>query len=541
MSSYVQRRWYPLVLAVVGLVLLPLSVLALSWQSIDLQIWSHLWDTQMPRLLGNTLTLVVGVGTGVTVIGVSLAWLTSLCEFPGRRWLDWALMLPFAIPAYVLAFVFVGLLDFAGPVQSLLREWFGNGLRLPRVRSTGGVIIVLVLVFYPYVYLLARTAFLAQGKGLMEAARMLGQSPWQAFWRVALPVARPAIGAGVALALMETLADFGAVAVFNFDTFTTAIYKTWYGFFSLSSAAQLASLLLLAVMLVLYGERRARGKDHAASERPRGQALYRLSGFKAWLASGWCALVFACAFVVPMVQLVAWCWQRGRFDLDERYRELILHTLYLGAMAALITVAVALLLAFARRQAPTPGIRAGVAIANLGYALPGSVLAVSLMLAFSFLDRELVVPVSSWLGGAGRPLLLGSVAALLVAYLVRFIAVAYGPLESSLARIRPSLPEASRSLGVGGARLFFKVYLPLLLPGTLSAALLVFVDTLKEMPATLLMRPFGWDTLAVRVFEMTSEGEWARASLPALTLVLVGLLPVIGLIRRSARQLGRTH
>lgn len=541
MSSSVQRRWYPLVLAVVGLVLLPLSVLALSWQSIDLQIWSHLWDTQMPRLLGNTLTLVVGVGTGVTVIGVSLAWLTSLCEFPGRRWLDWALMLPFAIPAYVLAFVFVGLLDFAGPVQSLLREWFGNGLRLPRVRSTGGVIIVLVLVFYPYVYLLARTAFLAQGKGLMEAARMLGQSPWQAFWRVALPVARPAIGAGVALALMETLSDFGAVAVFNFDTFTTAIYKTWYGFFSLSSAAQLASLLLLAVMLVLYGERRARGQDHAASERPRGQALYRLSGFKAWLASGWCALVFACAFVVPMVQLVAWCWQRGRFDLDERYRELILHTLYLGAMAALITVAVALLLAFARRQAPTPGIRAGVAIANLGYALPGSVLAVSLMLAFSFLDRELVVPVSSWLGGAGRPLLLGSVAALLVAYLVRFIAVAYGPLESSLARIRPSLPEASRSLGVGGARLFFKVYLPLLLPGTLSAALLVFVDTLKEMPATLLMRPFGWDTLAVRVFEMTSEGEWARASLPALTLVLVGLLPVIGLIRRSARQLGRTH
>ncbi len=541
MSSSVQRRWYPLVLAVVGLVLLPLSVLVLSWQSIDMQIWSHLWDTQMPRLLGNTLTLVLGVGTGVTVLGVSLAWLTSLCEFPGRRWLDWALMLPFAIPAYVLAFVFVGLLDFAGPVQSLLREWFGSGLRLPRVRSTGGVIIVLVLVFYPYVYLLARTAFLAQGKGLMEAARMLGQSPWQAFWRVALPVARPAIGAGVALALMETLADFGAVAVFNFDTFTTAIYKTWYGFFSLSSAAQLASLLLLAVMLVLYGERRARGQDHAASESPRGQALYRLRGLKAWVASGWCALVFACAFVVPMLQLVVWCWQRGRFDLDERYRELIVHTLYLGAMAALITVTVALLLAFARRQAPTRGIRAGVAVANLGYALPGSVLAVSLMLAFSFLDRELVVPLSGWLGGAGRPLLLGSVAALLVAYLVRFIAVAYGPLESSLARIRPSLPEASRSLGVGGPRLFFKVYLPLLLPGTLSAALLVFVDTLKEMPATLLMRPFGWDTLAVRVFEMTSEGEWARASLPALTLVLVGLLPVIGLIRRSARQVGRNH
>lgn len=208
MAHPAQRRWYLPVFTVAALVLLPLSVLLLSWQSIDTQIWAHLWDTQMPRLLGNTLTLVLGVGVGVTLLGVSLAWLTSLCEFPGRRWLDWALMLPFAIPAYVLAFVFVGLLDFAGPVQTLLREWWGSGLRLPRVRSTGGVIIVLVLVFYPYVYLLARTAFLAQGKGLLEAARVLGQSPWQAFWHVALPMARPAIGAGVALALMETLADF---------------------------------------------------------------------------------------------------------------------------------------------------------------------------------------------------------------------------------------------------------------------------------------------------------------------------------------------
>ena len=540
MSHPAQRRWYPLVFTVCALVLLPLSVLVLSWQSIDLQIWSHLLDTQMSRLLGNTLTLILGVGVGVTVLGVSLAWLTSLCEFPGRRWLDWALMLPFAIPAYVLAFVFVGLLDFSGPVQTLLREWFGP-MRLPRVRSTGGVIIVLVLVLHPYVYLLARTAFLAQGKGLMEAARVLGQSPLQAFWRVALPMARPAIGAGVALALMETLADFGAVAVFNFDTFTTAIYKTWYGFFSLSSAAQLASLLLLAVMLVLYGERRARGAVRSSNERPRVAALYHLRGVKALAASSWCLLVFACAFVIPVLQLLVWFWQRGRFDLDERYGALILHTLYLGAMAALITVAVALLLAFARRQAPTRVVRAGVSLANLGYALPGSVLAVSIMLAFSYLDNQLVVPLSSWLGGAGRPLLMGSLAALLLAYLVRFIAVAYGPLENSLGRIRPSLPEASRSLGVSGPRLFFKVYLPLLVPGALSAALLVFVDVLKEMPATLLMRPFGWDTLAVRVFEMTSEGEWSRASLPALTLVLVGLLPVIGLIRRSARHPGQSH
>lgn len=523
---------------VAALVILPLSVLLLSWQTIDGQIWSHLWETQLPRLLGNTLTLIVGVGLGVTLLGVSLAWLTSLCEFPGRKWLDWALMLPFAIPAYVLAFVFVGLFDFAGPVQTLLREWFGTGLRLPRVRSTGGVILVLVLVFYPYVYLLARTAFLAQGKGLMEAARILGHSPWRAFRSVALPMARPAIGAGIALALMETLADFGAVSVFNFDTFTTAIYKTWYGFFSLSSAAQLASLLLLAVMLVLYGERRTRGRGRAGTERPRGRALYVLRGPKAWLASGWCVLVFACAFVIPVLQLLVWFWKRGRIDLDERYFGLILHTLYLGGMAALITVSIALVLAFARRNLPAPSVRASVGLANLGYALPGSVLAVSIMLGFSYLDGNLVIPLSKWLGGAGQPLLMGSLAALLLAYLVRFMAVAYGPLESSLARIRPSLPESARSLGVSGSWLFGKIYLPLLLPGALSAALLVFVDVLKEMPATLLMRPFGWDTLAVRIFEMTSEGEWARASLPALTLVAVGLLPVIALIRRSAAQAG---
>lgn len=535
------NRWYPITFAVAALVLLPISVLLLSWAEIDREIWSHLWETQMARLLGNTLVLVAGVSVGVTVLGVSLAWLTSLCEFPGRRWLDWALMLPFAVPAYVLAFVFVGLLDFSGPVQTLLREWFGSGLRLPRVRSTGGVITVLVLVFYPYVYLLARTAFLAQGRGLMEAARVLGLSPLAAFWRVALPMARPAIGAGLALAIMETLADFGTVSVFNFDTFTTAVYKTWYGFYSLSSATQLASLLLLFVMLVLLGERYSRGRSSVPNERPRGAALYRLHGWKAFAASAWCLLVFACAFVIPVLQLLVWVWQKGRFDLDERYWGLILHSLYLGGFAAVLTVAVALLLAFARRVSPTPAVRSAVGIANLGYALPGSVLAVAIMLAFSWLDNHAVIPLSSALGGAGKPLLLGSIGALLVAYLIRFMAVAYNPLEGALARIRPSLPEASRSLGVGGAGLFFRVYLPLLVQGALSASLLVFVDVLKEMPATLLMRPFGWDTLAVRVFEMTSEGEWARAALPALTLVLVGLFPVIGLIRRSARQSGSSR
>jgi len=536
MSTMPRWRWVAYLSA--ALVVMPLLVLLLSWQSIDSAIWSHLLQTQLFRLIGNTLTLVTGVIIGVLILGVSLAWLISLCEFPGRRWLDWALMLPFAIPAYVLAFVMIGILDFAGPVQTFLRGWLGSDFRMFSIRSTGGVISVLVLVFYPYVYLLARSAFMAQGKGLMEASRILGQSPWQGFWRVALPMARPAIGAGAALAVMETLADFGAVSAFNYDTFTTAIYKTWYGFYSLQTATQLASVLLLFVFLALFAERRAQGsRRFPGVDRPRQGAIYRLRGIKAWLATGYCLLVLAIAFIIPVIQLTYWLMRSGLNDLDSRYWSLIQNTLLLGSMAALMTVALGILLVLAKRFQPIRRIRSAVAVANLGYALPGSVLAVAIMFAFSIADNQLLIPLRQWLGEEQpAPLLLGSLFALLLAYLIRFMAVAYGPLDTSLARIRPSLPEAAQSLGQSSWRVFTRVYLPLLLPGILSAALLVFVDVLKEMPATLLMRPFGWDTLAVRIHGLTAEGDWARASLPALTLVLVGLIPVIVLIRRSARR-----
>jgi iron(III) transport system permease protein len=530
--------WRAVAYGSAALVLMPLLVLLLSWQAIDLDIWTHLLQTQLLQLIGNTLMLVAGVGTGVVVVGVSLAWLTSMCEFPGRRWFDWALMLPFAIPAYVLAFVMIGLMDFSGPVQTLLREWLGNDFRMVSIRSTGGVILVLVLVFYPYVYLLARSAFMAQGRGLMEAARVLGQTPWRGFTKIALPMARPAIGAGAALAIMETLADFGAVSVFNYDTFTTAIYKTWYGFFSLQTATQLASVLLLFVFLALFVERRAQGsRRFPGVDRPRPGAIYRLRGARAWLASGYCLLVLAIAFIIPVIQLVFWLVDGGLAYLDSRYWSLIRNTLLLGAMAAVLTVSLGILLALARRLQPIRRVRSAVAVANLGYALPGSVLAVGIMFAFSWLDNAFLIPLRGWFGvEQPAPLLLGSLFALLLAYLIRFMAVAYGPLDTSLARIKPSLPEAAQSLGQSGWAVLRRIYLPLLLPGILSAGLLVFVDVLKEMPATLLMRPFGWDTLAVRIHGLTTEGNWERAALPALTLVLVGLLPVIVLIRRSARR-----
>ncbi|RRJ83518.1 iron ABC transporter permease [Aestuariirhabdus litorea] len=516
---------------------MPLLVLFISWGTVQTEVWLHLIETQLGRLLGNTLILLLGVGVGVTLLGVSLAWLTAMCEFPGRKWFDWALMLPFAVPAYVLAFVFIGLLDFSGPVQTQLREWFGRDLWFPPVRSTGGVILVLVLVFYPYVYMLARSAFVAQGRGLMDSARILGMGPWRSFWKVALPMARPAIAAGLALALMETLADFGAVSSFNYDTFTTAIYKSWYGFFNLQAAAQLASLLLLFVAIALLVERRARGKARfAESERRHIRQVYRLRAPLAWLASGYAGLVVICAFVVPIIQLLVWIFTDAFEDLDSRYLGLVAKTLGLGAIAAVMTVTTAVLLAYAQRQHRDRWVAGSVSIANLGYALPGSVLAVGIMVAFTWLDGTIAIPLQQWLGFEGRQLFMGSLLALIVAYGIRFLAVAFGPVESGLQRIRPSILESAQSLGEPPMGIVRRIYLPMLSPSLITAALLVFVDVLKEMPATLLMRPFGWDTLAVRIFEMTSEGEWERAALPAFTLVLVGLIPVVLLMRRSARH-----
>ncbi len=516
-------------------VLLPFA----AWLVPQTAVWRHLADTVLAELLLNTLILSVGVGLGVLVTGVGLAWLTTLCEFPGRRVFEWALMLPLALPAYVLAFVAVGLLDFSGPLQTWLRSVFGDELRLPAIRSAGGVIMVLTLALYPYVYLLARTAFLAQGRSLMESARMLGLNPWRAFVRVALPTARPAIIAGLALALMETLADFGAVYIFNFDTFTTAIYKTWFGLFNLSAAAQLSSLLLLLVALALFAEQRGRGRArYYSGGKIEAAKRYPLRGARAWAATGAALLVLSLAFVIPLIQLTIWAAQAVRDGVNENYFGHVTHTMLLSACAALLIVATALLFGFVQRRWPGALSRAAVRLATLGYALPGTVLAVSIMLSFTALQNQLDAIARSWFSLDTGLLLSSSVAALLFAYLVRFLAVGYGPVESALTRITPAMEMAAQSLGATPRETLWRIYLPLLRAGLLTAALLAFVEVMKEMPATLLLRPFGWDTLAVNIFELTSEGEWAQAALPALTLVLVGLIPVTMLMRPGTTRNG---
>jgi iron(III) transport system permease protein len=529
------RLWQIASLAVALVVAAPILVLAATWLAPAGEVWRHLAQTVLGELVRNTLVLMLGVGVGVFVLGVGLAWVVSVCDFPGRKIFDWALMLPLAIPAYVLAFVAVGLLDYSGPVQGWVRELFGASAWFPPIRSGGGVIAVMVLAFYPYVYMLARAAFLSQGRAMFETGRVFGLSPWGAFVRVALPMARPAIAAGVALALMETLADFGAVAVFNYDTFTTAIYKAWQGLFSLNAAAQLASLLLLVVAFILMAEHvtRGRARYHATTKGAR-EARFRLVGWRGAGVTALCMLVLLLAFLVPVGQLLVWVGRSAYLDFDWRYLRFFSNTLALGLAAALLTTFSALLLAYTYRLKPDRLTRSAVRFATLGYALPGSVLAVGIMLSFVWLDERLAQLLAPVLGIAPGPLLAGSLFALILAYGVRFMAVAHGPIDSAFERIRPSLWQAARSLGAGNAEILWRVSIPLLRTGLLSAALLVFIEVMKEMPATLLLRPFGWDTLATRIFEMTSEGEWERAALPALTLVLAGLIPVVLLVRRSS-------
>jgi len=523
------------------IVVMPLLIVFSGWMHPGNEVWQHLAQTVLADLLKNTAWLLLGVGIGVTILGVGLAWLTTRCEFPGRRFFDWALMLPLAVPAYVMAFVVLGLLDFTGPVQTTLREMLGrSNVWFPEVRSTGGVITVMTLVLYPYVYMLARSSFITQGNSTVEAARSLGLNAWAAFFQISIPTARPAIIAGLSLALMETLADFGTVAIFNYDTFTTAIYKAWFGLFNLQAASQLASFLLILVVIALTAERQLRGKaKYHEATRSTNVYRYHLTGWHRWGTLFIASTILLLAFIVPVIQLSIWAWGVLSADMDERYISLLMHTLMLGGMAASLTIISAMILAFTRRTHNDFVVRTSVNIATLGYALPGSVLAVGIMLTFTSLDNVLATIATLFGWQSPGQILTGSVFALVMAYVVRFLAVAYGPIESGLGRIRASLAEAAHGLGDSPMVTLWRVYLPLLRPGLFTAALLVFVDVMKEMPATMLLRPFGWDTLAVRIYEMTSEGEWERAALPAITLILVGLIPVIVLVKRSAKYQGR--
>lgn len=496
------------------------------------QVWEHLSQYVLPRVLANTILLMVGVAVGVLAVGVPLAWLTAACDFPGRRFFSWALMLPLAIPAYVLAFVHVGILDFSGPVQTWVREQFGSSGAFPNVRTSAwAVTVVLVLAFYPYVYLLARNAFRTQGRRAMEAAQTLGMSRTRAFFKVAVPMARPWIVGGLTLVMMETLADFGAVAVFNYDTFTTAIYKSWFGLFNLPAAAQLASLLILFVLVLAVFEQRVRGRRQyqvAFGVSPR----VALTGTGRWLATAACTIVFCMAFAVPVIQLVVWALEIWREDLDARYWGFAWNSVKLAVFAGIAATILAMMLSWVRRHYADTATNWVTRLAILGYAMPGSVLAVGVFIPIAWLDDHLL-RIASGFGYSGYQILKGTLAAMLLALVVRFLAVAFQATDSAMQRVTRSQDDAARSLGLNAGQTLRRLYVPLVRPGLLAAFLLVFVDVLKEMPITLMTRTFGWDTLAVRIFQLTSESMWERAALPAIFIVLVGLLPVMLLVRHT--------
>jgi iron(III) transport system permease protein len=515
------RAWIAVLLLAAPL-LLALAGLAGAWLTPAPEVWSHLRQHVLPGAAANTAALLLAVAIGCSGIGVACAWLNARCEYPGRRLFDWALLLPLALPTYVVAFVAIGLLDYAGPVQSAWRALSGSRATLFSPNGWGWAAALLVLCFYPYVYLTVRAVLLRQGDSAGEAARTLGMGRWQAFWRVRLPLLRPALVAGLGLALLETLAEFGAVSLLGVETLTTAVYKTWFGLYSLPAAAQLASIGLLLAALMLLAEARARARQRqygAVRVRPLrttlapGPALLAIVGQSLLLLAG---------FVLPVGQLLVWAWASGG-DAGASAAALG-NTVQLGAIAALLLVAAALLMVWLRRPG-RPLRSAPLALATLGYGVPGTVLAAGLLLGLIGLEAGL-----ARIGLAGVALT-GTVATLLLALHARFLRAASEPIAAGAGQLRPTLFEAARTLGAGPRARLQRLTLPLLRPSVLAALLLVAIEVMKELPATLMLRPFGWDTLAVRIYALTSEGLWREAALPALALVLAGLLPVWLLVR----------
>ncbi|MBF8448231.1 ABC transporter permease [Aeromonas dhakensis] len=515
------------------LLALPVLALVFSAFSADGDLFSHLADTVLFDYLTNTLGLVVGVVLLSLLFGVPTAWLVAMCQVPGRRALQWALMLPMAMPSYIVAYVYTDLLDYSGPLQAGLRQLFGwsspADYWFPAIRSLGGAAWVLALVLFPYVYLLTRASFLEQSVSLIHSSRLLGCSPWQSFRRLSLPLARPAIMVAVSLVAMETLADFATVHFFAINTLTTAVYDTWLGYGSLATAAKLSCLMLLAVVLLIALERRSRSRQQVfqksmGHEQPM---RYPLKGARRWLAGLWCWGLVLAGFGLPFVILLDYGVRYFELSWTPEFVRFAGNSLAISALTALLAMGIALLLGFCRRL--DGGIKSllPLRIAAMGYAMPGTVLAIGVLVPLTALDFA-INDLAEWLGRQGPGLLLtGTLTAIVFGYLVRFVAIAIGSVESSMGKISPSLDMAARSLGQGDGAMLRRVHLPLVQRGLFAGAMLVFIESMKELPAALLLRPFNFDTLATHVYQFVSDEMLERGALGAIVIVLVGLLPLI--------------
>ena len=534
------RLWTIGAWLVAAVALAPIAVVCSALLSPAGAVFGHLWRTVLGGYVVNTVALAVLAGALAAALGVGCAWVVATRDFPGRRFLSWALMLPLAVPAYVIGYVYTDLLEFAGPVQSGLRAVFGwQGAVLPPIRSLGGASLMLGLVLYPYVYLLARTAFAGQAKALFEAARVLGADRRRAFWGIALPAARPVIAGGVALVMMETVADYGVVEYFGVATFTTGIFRTWLLLGERDAALLLAACLFGLVALLVLGERLARRGRFSNPLAPSGAAgLLPLGGWRGAVASVGVAAPLLLGFVVPVLVLARYAIEVGDPLLGRGFAAFVQASVSIAGMTAAAAVAVALWLAYCERLSPHPATRIAIGTATLGYALPGAVVAVGVLVPLTAIDLALARSLRDGFGWNTGLLLTGTGAALVFACVVRFLTVAYNACHGGLAQIHLRLDDAARTLGAGPGRVLRQIHAPLLRGSVATASLLVFIDVMKELPATLILRPFNFETLATRVYRLAADERLAEASTAALAIVLVGVVPAIllGAARSGSRN-----
>lgn len=540
-------HWLALVLPVAALVLLPLLSIIVMSLSPSENIWPHLLATILPRSIRDTFLLMGGVGVLSLFIGTGAAWLVTMYDFRGRNFFDWALLLPLAMPTYMIAYCAVDLLEYSGPVQTGLRGLFGfadsRDYWFPNIATLPGAIIVMALVLYPYVYLAARASFMQQSVRVLEVSRTLGCTPFGAFRSVGLPLARPALIAGLVLALMECLNDYGAVAYFGVETLTASVYSTWLERSNLGGAAQIATLMLFIVIALLFVEQKARSQQKYYSPTGHSQQLpvIRLAGLGQLVAIGACAVPFILGFALPFLVLLNASVRFIDFVWTETFWRAAGFSVLLASLTAVLAVSVALLLSYGKRVTAHPWLRQVNWLAGMGYAIPGAILAIGILIPLAKIDNMINTLMVGNFGISTGLILSGSLVALLFAYLVRFLAISLGTVEAGFQKISPNLDGAARTLGRSGGSTFSSVLLPIMRPHIAAAALLVFVDTMKELPATLLLRPFNFDSLATLVFEFASREEFEEAGLAGLTIVAVGLVPLLILNRTVSAHRASKH
>ncbi|WP_449045799.1 ABC transporter permease [Paracoccus versutus] len=531
--------WQAAALAVAALVLLPVLALGLFALRGSPGLWAHLVSNVLPVAARQTVILLVGVGAIVATLGTVTAWLVAACDFPGRRFFGWALLLPLAVPTYIVAYAYLDLLHPVGPVQGAIRGWLGYSspreFRLPDIRSMPGCILLLGLVLYPYVYLPVRALFAMQAGNLLDAGRSLGAGPVAGFLRVALPLARPAVAIGTALALMEAMNDIGAAEFLGVRTLTVSVYSTWINRSDLPGAAQIALAMLAITMALVMLERRGRRRQrYAAGAQPLRRT--RLRGWRAWGATLVCALPVALGFAAPAWYLVGAAWARYRFaGLSPRIIEEAGNTALFAALATLVALVLGLVVTGAARMRPGRLTRSMARLSTLGYAVPGTILAIGLLPVIALADRQIAAVSQALLGAGPGLLLLGSGAALVYAYVARFLAIATGGIEAGLSRVPASLDHAARTLGRSPGQVFRQVHVPISRPALAASGLLIFVDCVKELPATLLLRPLNFETLSTHLYGEAARGTYEDAAIAALIIVVIGILPVMVLARTIRR------